>query len=80
MLGSKATIPTPHGTISLKIPVGTSNSTELRLRGKGLPKGAGDHGDLYVKIHIEVPESVPESEKDLWEQLRNQSTFDPREP
>ncbi len=81
VLGSKATIPTPHGTISLKIPAGTANRTELRLSGKGLPKGAGaDHGDLYVKIHIEVPESVSQSERNHWEQLRNESAFDPRKP
>ena len=42
MLGAKVKIPTPHGTLSLKIPPGTSNLTELRLRGKGLPQGTGD--------------------------------------
>ena len=81
VLGTKSTIRTPHGTIDLKIPAGTENRTELRLRSKGLPKGRGpSFGDLYVKIHIEVPESVSESEKTLWEQLRNQSNFDPSKP
>ena len=79
VLGSKVMIPTPHGKISLKIPAHSANGTELRLRGKGLPKGGGPaYGDLYVKIRIEVPESVSDSQKTLWEQLRNQSDFDPR--
>ena len=81
VLGAKVKIPTPHGTLSLKIPPGTSNLTELRLRGKGLPQGAGDKmGDLYAKVLIEVPETVSDEEKALWEKLRNLSTFDPRQP
>ncbi|MDC3255345.1 J domain-containing protein [bacterium] len=81
VLGAKVKIPTPHGTLSLKIPPGTSNLTELRLRGKGLPQGTGDKmGDLYAKVLIEVPETVSDEEKALWEKLRNLSTFDPRQP
>ncbi len=59
VLGSKVQIPTPHGTLGLKVPAVTVNHTELRLRGKGLPQGLGDKmGDLYVKVFVEVPESI----------------------
>jgi DnaJ-class molecular chaperone len=37
-------------------------------------------GDLYAKVLIEVPETVSDEEKALWEKLRNLSTFDPRQP
>ena len=81
VLGAKVQIPTPHGTLGLKVPAGTANHTELRLRGKGLPHGMGDKmGDLYVKVLVEVPESISDEEKALWVQLANQSTFDPRNP
>lgn len=81
VLGSKATIPTPHGTIQLKVPAGSSNGTELRLRGRGLPTGSGassSYGNLYVKLHVDVPPTISEKEKALWEQLRNESSFDPQ--
>ncbi len=72
VLGGQATIPTPHGRIELKVPAGTANGTELRLRGKGLPKGSGSaHGDLYCKIRLEVPESTTEEAKALWKQLQD---------
>ena len=72
VLGSQQSVSTPHGRITFRVPERTSNGTEMRLRGKGLPK-AGDgseFGDLYVRILIDIPESVSEEAKVHWEQLR----------
>jgi curved DNA-binding protein len=67
-----------EGAISLKIPAGTRQGQQLRVRGKGLPAGAGKRGDLYVTASIQVPSRLSKEEERLWKQLAAQSTFNPR--
>jgi curved DNA-binding protein len=50
----------------------------MRLRGLGLPKEHGERGDLYATVSIEVPASISETERTLWEQLAAKSSFNPR--
>ena len=49
------------------------------LRGKGLPKGKGEAGDLYVEIKIVVPEELSAEERELFEKLAATSEFRARE-
>ena len=51
----------------------------MRLKGKGLPKGEDNYGDLYVKIAVEFPDSPSEKEKELWQELAENSDFSPRD-
>ena len=55
---------------SLKIPPGTKNGTRMRLAGHGLPpmKG-GKKGDLFVRIHIQIPKHLSHEQKKLVEEL-----------
>jgi curved DNA-binding protein len=78
VLGKKIAITTLDGSANLNIKPGTQAGTTLRLRGLGLPKDDSHRGDLYAKVVIEVPTSVNETEKSLWEQLAAKSGFDPR--
>lgn len=78
VLGATVRVPTLEGPVSLRVPGGTTNGQQLRVRGHGLPAGGGTRGDLYALIHIQVPAKVSEEEKSLWEQLAQRSTFDPR--
>jgi curved DNA-binding protein len=55
------------------VPAGSSCGRKLRLRGEGL----GD-GDLYAHVKIEVPKKLSKKERQLFEQLRETSKFDPR--
>lgn len=72
VLGSHQTITTPRGPITFRVPEGTANATEMRLQGRGLPKGAGtESGHLYARVVIEIPGSVSDEEKVLWEKLRS---------
>ena len=80
VLGATVRIPTLDGTVSLKIPAGTSAEKRLRLRGKGLPAGDGARGHLYAVVTIEVPTELTPEQKVLWEQLAATSTFNPRQP
>lgn len=45
--GAKITVPTPTGSVSVKVPKGSSSGKTLRLKGKGV-KG----GDLLAKLQI----------------------------
>lgn len=53
--GGKIEVETVDGRISLAIPAWTDSGTVFRLKGKGLPKKAGGHGDLLVSVEIHLP-------------------------
>jgi curved DNA-binding protein len=78
VLGATVHIPTLDGTVSLKIPPGTTAEKQFRLRGKGLPTVDGTRGDLYAVVSIEVPPRLTPEQKALWEQLAAKSAFNPR--
>jgi DnaJ-class molecular chaperone len=63
MLGATITVPTPQGSIKLKIPPGSQGGQRLRVAGRGAPdpKG-GAPGDLYVRLMVQVP-TVDERDK-----------------
>jgi DnaJ-class molecular chaperone len=68
-LGAKVDIPTPHGTISLKVPGGTSSGTRLRAKGQGIKAADGRTGDLYAEISIVIPKTIDDSDAELIRQL-----------
>lgn len=51
VLGTKLTIPTPSGSVIMKIPPYVSSGETLRLKGKGVT----GKGDLLVKLNIILP-------------------------
>ncbi len=77
-LGAQVDIPTLEGRVTLKIPPGSRAGQKLRLAGKGLPRPRGGAGDLYAVLEIAVPADLTEREKQLFEELRKASRFDPR--
>jgi len=78
VLGVQVNVPALDGPTSLKVPVGTSSGSQLRMRGLGLPKEDGTRGDLYATIRVQTPESPTPEEKELWEKLAAISKFKPR--
>jgi curved DNA-binding protein len=78
VLGANISVPTINGRLNIKIPPGTHNGQKLRVRGRGLPQHDGGSGDLIVVTSIEVPASVSDSERKVWEQLAKESRFKPR--
>jgi curved DNA-binding protein len=78
VLGVQAKIPTIDGLTSLRVPAGTAAGSRLRLRGLGLPREDASRGDLYATVRIQVPATVSEEERALWEQLARTSSFKPR--
>jgi len=79
VLGAEVVVPTLDGSIKLRIPAGSQNGRQLRVRGRGLPTGKGSgRGDLHVIVVVRVPTTLSSEERALWEQLRRTSKFDPR--
>jgi curved DNA-binding protein len=78
VLGATVSVKTLEGGISLKVPAGTQQGNQLRVRGKGLPFDKSKRGDLYVGILIQVPHHISKEEEQLWKQLAAGSVFDPR--
>ena len=71
-LGTTIEIPTiDGGKAKIKIPDGTQNGKQFRLKGKGMPfMRRGDYGDLYVQVTTEVPVSLNKQQKELLEKFR----------
>lgn len=58
VLGATVDVPTPQGTISLKVPPQTSSGKRLRVKGHGVPAKGGTAGDLYAEVQIVLPASL----------------------
>ncbi|NCU28121.1 MAG: molecular chaperone DnaJ [Candidatus Moranbacteria bacterium] len=57
--------------LEIKIPEGTKHNDLLRVRGKGVPSGAG-RGDLIIKIEVKVPSKLSRKERELVEKLKEE--------
>ena len=77
-LGAEVEVPTLEGRVKMKVPPGAKSGQKMRLAGKGLPKPGGGAGDLYAVLGVAVPGSLTEREKQLYEELRKTSRFNPR--
>ena len=67
-LGAKVRVPTLDGAVEMNIPAGSSSGRKLRLPGKGL-SGKGQRGDQLVRLMVQVPASVSDEQRELWEKL-----------
>lgn len=72
ILGGEIGVPTISGSVQLKIPAGTQPGQTFRLRGQGMPHLHDDktRGDLLVKINVNLPAQLSDSERKLFEQLQ----------
>lgn len=77
-LGGQAKVATLNGTVTVKIPAGSSSGRRIRLSGKGFPVHTGPDGDLYAEINLVVPPQVSPRERELFEELAKTSSFKPR--
>ena len=54
--GATVEVPTPSGSVKVKIPAGAQSGQRLRVKGKGVPAhGNATAGDLYLRLMIRVP-------------------------
>ena len=79
VLGVSISIPTPDGTVSMKVPAGIRSGQVLRLRGKGWSSPKGGRTDQLVKILIATPEKVTGLEREYYEKIRDIRSESPRD-
>ena len=80
-LGASVEVPTPYGDrVSLKVPPGTQDGRQLRIRGHGAPRldGSGK-GDLIARLRLNVPKKLTKKEREALEELQKVLRDDPRE-
>ena len=83
-LGAEVQVPTLDDPVLLTVPAGTRAGRKLRLRGRGLTNatkgadGVKGRGDLYALIRIDIPATLSERERELYQELAKLSTFNPR--
>ncbi len=76
VLGAGIKVPTPAGSVDLKIPPDSNQGRKLRLKGRGLPGKVP--GDLYVVLQVNLPPADSEDAKRLYQQMQDLFEFNPR--
>jgi curved DNA-binding protein len=77
-LGASIDVPTPDGSVNVKLPAGVRSGQSLRLRGKGWPLAKGGRSDQLVKVAITPPKELTSQERDYYEKIRAIRTYNPR--
>jgi DnaJ-class molecular chaperone len=75
--GTKATVPTLDGPVTLTIPPGTSSHAKLRIKGRGVFRGE-EKGDQFVVTKIVVPKDLDDEDRELLKKLQAKHPIDPR--
>jgi molecular chaperone DnaJ len=82
-LGAEIQVPRPEGgTVRLRLPAGTQDGKQFRVRGAGAPKArkrGGERGDLMVQTRLVVPRKLRRREREILEALAEERNEDVRE-
>ena len=78
-LGGEISVPTPRGgSVTVKVPAGTSSGRTLRVRGKGVQRSEKS-GDLLVTLEVAVPQKLSGEEREALERYAELTAeHDPR--
>ena len=92
LLGAEVPVPTPTGSVKLRVRPNTQNGQEIRIAGRGLPKrgrshtaggatdrgGATERGDLVVRVRVVLPTVDEPTRTELAKTLGRHPQPDPR--
>ncbi|MEA5549599.1 DnaJ C-terminal domain-containing protein [Anabaena cylindrica UHCC 0172] len=78
VLGAEISVPTPDGSVMMKVPKGVRSGQSLRLRGKGWTLPKGGRGDLFAKLQIVIPKDLSAIEQECYEKIQANTSFNPR--
>ncbi|MHC5725942.1 MAG: DnaJ C-terminal domain-containing protein [Nostoc sp.] len=78
VLGAEISVPTPDGSVTVKVPKGVRSGQSLRLRGKGWTLPKGGRGDLFAKLQIVTPKDLSAIEQEYYEKIQANTSFNPR--
>ncbi|HEX5915997.1 MAG TPA: DnaJ C-terminal domain-containing protein, partial [Rubrobacter sp.] len=83
VLGAQIEVPRPGGgTVRVRLPAGTQDGKQFRVRGAGAPrtkKNGGENGDLIVRVGVVVPKKLKRREREILEALAEERDEDVRE-
>ena len=77
-LGTRANVETIDDETKVYIPQGIQSGEIIRIPGKGYKDGKGSRGDLVATVKVMVPKQLTEKEKEVFEELKKISSFNPR--
>jgi curved DNA-binding protein len=75
-LGAVVPVDLPDGTLKVRIPAGSQERRQLRVRGRGLP--GNPPGDLLLDLRVVLPPADTPRARELYETLARELAFDPR--
>jgi molecular chaperone DnaJ len=82
-LGAEIQVPRPGGgTVRVRLPAGTQDGKQFKVRGAGAPKAktdGGEEGDLIVRVSVVVPKKLKRREREILEALAEERDEDVRE-
>ncbi len=65
------------GKTRVKVPEGTQNSKQFRLKSKGMPvMRSTQHGDMYIQVAIETPQNLTKRQRELLSEFEQESSED----
>jgi DnaJ-class molecular chaperone len=76
--GGKIDVPTPHGTITLTVPPGSSSGRRLRVKGQGVKAGSGEPGDLFAELEIVMPKNLSDDDRQQLAEIAQRYDENPR--
>lgn len=69
-LGAEIQIPSLDGEVTLKVPEGTQNGKQFRIRNEGVPHlNDRGRGDLVIEVLIQTPKKLSRTQRELVRQL-----------
>ena len=79
LLGAEVPVPTPTGSVKLRVRPNTQDGQEIRIPGRGLPKrGGSGKGDLAVRTRVILPTLDDKAREELAQVLGKHPQADPR--
>ncbi len=76
--GAKVDVPTPHGTLSITVPPGSSSGSKLRLKGQGVQPASGEPGDLFTELQVVLPKGLTVEDREAIAGIADKYQDDPR--
>jgi DnaJ-class molecular chaperone len=78
VLGGRVRVPTPSGPVYMTLKPNSNSGMTLRLKGKGVPKRGGGHGDLYVTLKLVLPDTPDPALTEFVRTWSQANAHDPR--
>jgi DnaJ-class molecular chaperone len=79
VLGAKIKVPTTAGSVTMTVPKGANTGTVLRLKGQGVARANGNHGDQLITLKIMLPTATDQSLEKFISEWRPATEQNPRE-